>query len=177
MVHRIARIIKALKNFSRNSEYDPPVESRLSEVLTLGLDLCRERFRVGSIDLQVELNVDPMVLCRPTEISQVLLNLLNNAYDAVQGGQAPLVRISTELCGDSLEVLIQDNGPGIPQHLRDKIMQPFFTTKDVDKGTGLGLSISKGLIEGHQGKLSLLENEKLTTFQILLPLQKELAIP
>jgi signal transduction histidine kinase len=80
------------------------------------------------------------------------------------------INITTNKKNSMIEMLISDNGPGIDESIRNKIMQPFLSTKDIGKGTGLGLSISKGLIENHQGEFHLIPNGSLTTFQILLPL-------
>jgi signal transduction histidine kinase len=169
MVHRISRIIKALRNFSRNADQDPKQKINLHELLELTIDLCRQRFLASSIELEVKVATNPTLICRPTEISQVLLNLLNNAFDAVKGRPHASVRIICEERPHEIEIRIEDNGIGIRPEIKDKIMQPFFTTKEIGKGTGLGLSISKGLIESHKGQLNLIDDPQKTIFQILLP--------
>ena len=120
------------------------------------VELCAERFRQHTIDLVVEpIAPDLYADCRAVQISQVLLNLLSNAHDAVEAAPRRRVRITAE--GDEREVRIavSDSGPGVPRDLRARIMEPFFTTKEIGKGTGLGLSVSKGIAEAHGGRLAL----------------------
>lgn len=169
MVHRISKIIRALRNFSRNSQHDPSERVTFDSILELTLDLCRERFASHGIALTIKCQSDIYLLCRPTEISQVLLNLLNNAFDACFNVPNAEVSILASINEDYVDIKIIDNGPGIKPENINKIMQPFFTTKDVGKGTGLGLSISKGLIEAHDGSLSYIPDPNQTIFQIILP--------
>jgi len=96
----------------------------------------------------------------PQDIGRVLLNLLTNAFYAVnekakQGlqGYEPVVEISTKKMGAKVEVKVSDNGNGIPPHIFDKIFQPFFTTKPTGQGTGLGLSLSYDIVKAHGGEL------------------------
>jgi signal transduction histidine kinase len=109
------------------------------------------------------------IQCRPSEISQVLLNLLNNAFDAVEDLPQRWVKIDVKEVDDQVNLTVTDSGQGIDVALRDKIMQPFFTTKPVGKGTGLGLSISSGIVESHHGKFVLDPKSPFTSFQMTLP--------
>jgi signal transduction histidine kinase len=103
------------------------------------------------------------VSVQPQEIGRVLLNLLNNAFHAVQekaefAGDSfvPEVRVATRRSGDSVEIRVSDNGSGIPEGLREKIFEPFFTTKATGEGTGLGLSLSHEIVtQGHGGSLTV----------------------
>jgi len=97
------------------------------------------------------------------------LNLLNNAVDAVQALPEKWVRLSVFEKGDELEIAITDSGNGIPESLRAKMGQPFFTTKEVGQGTGLGLSISRGIVEAHGGTLQLDTSCAHTRFVVRLP--------
>jgi signal transduction histidine kinase len=103
------------------------------------------------------------------QISQVLLNLLMNAFDAVveASGKRVLIRLTQDPA--SIHFAVQDSGKGIPESLRQKIFQPFFTTKEIGKGTGLGLSISQGIMKNHGGQLMLTEDSPGATFLMLLP--------
>lgn len=94
MVYRISKIIKALQNFSRNSQHDPAELTNLQTIIDMTLDLCRERFSANGITLTVNTDANINLLCRPTEISQVLLNLLNNAFDACV--ETPLAEVSIQ---------------------------------------------------------------------------------
>jgi len=91
---------------------------------------------------------------QPAGIEQVLINLVINACDAMEQTPEPHLEISTRAAAGTVELAITDNGPGIPDALREKIFEPFFTTKPVGKGTGLGLAISYGIVERHGGRLT-----------------------
>jgi len=98
----------------------------------------------------------PKVAVVPQDIGRVLLNLINNAFQAVSGyGDHPTVTVSTLNKGNVVEIKVADNGPGIPDAIRDKIFQPFFTTKPTGQGTGLGLSLSYDIVKAHNGELKV----------------------
>jgi C4-dicarboxylate-specific signal transduction histidine kinase len=99
----------------------------------------------------------------------VLVNLIANACDAVRNQNERWIRIHLEPKPGGIEITVTDSGPGIKGDIREKIMNPFFTTKLKGKGTGLGLSISKSIIERHHGTLSLSSASKNTQFVIFLP--------
>lgn len=109
-------------------------------------------------------------LARVGHIQQVLLNLIQNAADAVEGVAVPKISFQFEATSDQAVFTIRDNGPGIDEGLADKIFDPFFTTKEVGRGTGLGLSISHKIVQEHGGDLRLLEAEAGgACFQLSLP--------
>ncbi len=124
----------------------------------------------------------PKVHVVPQDIGRVLLNLINNAFQAVNERKNvegenfnPEVKVSTKLIfppagGSRGAVIVRDNGPGIPDAIKDKIFQPFFTTKPTGQGTGLGLSLSYDIVKAHGGELKVdtIENEG-TTFTIIIP--------
>ena len=120
------------------------------------LALCSERFKAHGVNLQVEdLREDISFAGRPVQISQVLLNLLNNAHDAIEALAEKWIKVSFKNLEDRIRICVIDSGSGIPENVREKMMQPFFTTKAIGKGTGLGLSVSKGIIDEHQGVLTV----------------------
>jgi C4-dicarboxylate-specific signal transduction histidine kinase len=171
---RIARIVRGLKSLSRNSEHDPVESVVLSRLVAETIDLCEQRFASKDIRLTVSKECDPglEVVVRPSQLGQVLLNLLNNAYDAVENLSEKWVNLAYTAQESHCVIRITDSGSGIPSVILEKIMQPFFTTKEVGKGTGLGLSISKKIIEDHGGKFSYDPNSPHTSFVIELPLTK-----
>jgi PAS domain S-box-containing protein len=173
-VFRISKIIKGLKSFSRNGEKDILEMTSIGLLINETLDLCRQRFKNHEIQLNVNFNnleeVDIEV--RPTQILQVLLNLLGNAFDAVEAFSERWVDISVQQINSCIRIMVTDSGTGIPADIADKIMNPFFTTKDVGKGTGLGLSISKGIMEENGGKLYYDSTAKNTRFVIEFPFRK-----
>ena len=107
--------------------------------------------------------------CRPVQLSQVLLNLLSNASDAVDAVNPKWVRLFIE--DDETHVLIRvtDSGPGVPVNQRDQIFNPFFTTKASGKGTGLGLSIALRIVQEHNGSLFYDSKYTDTCFTLRLP--------
>lgn len=169
---RVAKIIRGLRNFSRNSEHDPLSSVPIKHIIEETIELCKERFSYSGIHLQCEIRTDELVECKPSQISQVLMNLLNNSYDAVQSQDSKWVRIEVDVIDEFLHIAVTDCGAGIAKDIQEKLMQPFFTTKEVGLGKGLGLSISKGIINDHGGTLEYLQNVADTCFLIRLPLRQ-----
>lgn len=170
-VQRIVRIAESLRSFARDVEHDPLRPESVLRIVQDTVDLCAERFHQHSIELRVAaIPEDLRVECRGVQISQVLLNLLSNAHDAVETEATRWVRISAEPAADGAEVRIavDDSGPGVPPALRARIMEPFFTTKEVGRGTGLGLSVSKGIAEAHGGHLTYDATAPHTRFVLTL---------
>ena len=119
------------------------------------LYLCKERFTAYDIEIRTQIQSDAQIECRPTQISQVITNLLGNAYDAIEKLPEKWVSLDLRTYSKGAEIRITDSGNGIHPDTLKKVMHPFFTTKEVGKGTGLGLSISFGIIEEHQGSLTV----------------------
>lgn len=170
-VERISQIVKGMKRIARDSSHDVFKPYGLNAIVDDALDFVQEKFRDNGIGLTVNrLEVDQMVQCRSVEISQVLLNLFTNAFHALEGVDKPWVTVHCKARGRFGYITVEDNGEGVKADIREKIFQPFFTTKDIGKGTGLGLSISRRIIEGHNGKLYLSNSSDKTCFVIELPL-------
>ena len=113
----------------------------------------------------------PMIECYPGQLSQVFMNILNNAIQAIT--KAGKIIIKTELSGNDVIVYISDNGKGIDKEVMRHIFDPFFTTKEVGEGTGLGLSISYGIIQEHKGQIQVdSQIGEGTTFKIVFPLRQ-----
>lgn len=169
-VIRISKIISGLRAISRDAGRDPRVECSLREVLQDTLGFCNERFRNSGITLEVEgLEADLFVLGRSIELSQILLNLLNNAFDAVQELSQKWVKIKLSANDSSVQVRVTDSGPGVSGVVKEKMFQPFYTTKPIGRGTGIGLSISLGLAEAHSGQLRYELHHGHTSFLLELP--------
>jgi PAS domain S-box-containing protein len=167
---RVSKITMGLRKFARETRNDPATETGVREIVEDTLAFCVERLKHKSVELRMpavdsSLRID----CRPTEISQVLLNLLNNAVDAVQELPEKWVELQVRNAGKEVEIAVMDSGTGIPEKFRNKVGQPFFTTKVVGQGTGLGLSISKGIVEAHGGHLDLDAGCEHTRFVVTLP--------
>jgi C4-dicarboxylate-specific signal transduction histidine kinase len=137
------------------------------------IELCGQRFRMSAIELVVDPIPDELrVDCRPAQITQILVNLLSNAHDAVERTAQPWVHIAVEVQGqspgDDVRLVVTDSGPGIPPEIAGRIMEPFFTTKAIGRGTGLGLSVSRGIAETHGGRLELDTRSARTRFVLTL---------
>lgn len=167
---RIAKIVRGLRSFSRNAENDPLEPVSIRSVVDDVLGLCAERFSQHSVPLEISELPEVRIAGRASQLAQVLSNLLINSFDAVSALPEKWVRVNAEVTAEILRISVTDSGHGIPAAVADKMMQPFFSTKEVGKGTGLGLSISKGIIEDHGGKLWLDRNNAHTRFVIDLPI-------
>lgn len=167
---KIAKIIQGLRTFSRDGSSDPSEVVSLKSLLEDTLEFCQAKISNNGITLKLPEVADTLqISCRSTQLSQVLVNLLNNAYDVVVASPIKEIEIKCQDNQDTIKISVIDSGPGVPTEIANKIMQPFFTTKDVGKGTGLGLSISKGIIESHGGTLSFDRIGDRTHFNIVLP--------
>jgi C4-dicarboxylate-specific signal transduction histidine kinase len=169
-VQRIGGIIRGLRTFSRDVSQDRFEPIPLKRILEDTLGLCREKLKHGNVQISCDLIPDDLkVYCRAVQISQVLLNLINNACDAILPLPEKWIKVEAKKDGDFAEVFITDSGNGIPEEVRNKIFQPFFTTKDIGKGTGLGLSISRGIVDAHRGSMTLDSQCENTRFILRLP--------
>ena len=171
-VDRIAKIVKGMRNYSRNAENDPFEQTSVRTIINDTLELCNNRISskqiVLSIDCPDEINFD----CRPAQISQILLNLISNSIDAIENLPQKWIKIEVTQKKSDISLTVTDSGNGIEASVANSIMTPFFTTKPVGKGTGLGLSISKGIANAHGGKLQYLSDLKNTTFELLIPVNQ-----
>lgn len=169
---RINKIINGLRRFSRQSDNDPLVLTSISDLIEDTLELCRERFYQNNIEFKIASIPEIQVPMRMVQISQVLINLLNNAFDVIKNLDERFIELKFETTESHFIIYVINSGPKISESISAKIFEPFFTTKDVGQGTGLGLSISRSLLLDHNGILQLSENTNLTTFEIRLPLKQ-----
>lgn len=181
---RASLIIRHMLDFSRRSE-SRRSECKIGTIIDGAIALARSDFDLKKnydfrkIEVRVEQDENvPVINCTETEIEQVLLNLLRNAAQAMAKAQPPIEnpRISIRVMnrGKWVRIEVEDNGPGIPEELQNRIMEPFFTTKEPGVGTGLGLSVSYFIVTtGHDGKFSVSsEPGRGTCFVIELPTQE-----
>ena len=170
-VDRIVRIVSALRFFARQGDEDPLRLECAKSIIEDTVHLCAHRFQMQDIELHVTpVPADIYIDCRGTQISQVIVNLLSNAFDAV--AKAPIakrrVRVTTAVVNGEVQIAVADSGPGVPATLVSRIMEPFFTTKEIGKGTGLGLSLSNGIAAAHGGCLSYERADGETRFVLTL---------
>ncbi len=172
-VDRVDLIVKGLRSFVRSSENDPMQVISITAIVNRTLSLCRDKFAHAQIKISLQkIPENLLIFCHETEISQVLLNLLDNAFDALTDKDNGKVSISSSQKGRNIELDIVDNGPGIPPEIIEKMFMPFTTSKPVGKGTGLGLSICKSIIEKHSGSIYFDRGNPQTRIVITLPLFK-----
>ncbi len=167
---RIQRIIRGLRSLSRDASEDPFVDTPIQDIISDTIELCRERFKLHDIELRVT-GITPgiSIECRAAQIGQVLLNLLNNAFDVVEKRSEKWVRIDVDEDDAHVNIGITDSGPGLSQEIREKLFLPFYTTKSEQKGLGLGLSISQTIIEAHGGEITVDQNCANTRFVVHVP--------
>ncbi len=166
---RVAKIIKGLKSLSQNTSPENFVKVPLKSVIEETFDFCKDRFKQRGVELKTSPIPNCDLECHPTQMTQMFLNIFNNAIDAVENLKNPWVSLEISEKQDFLIFVITDSGPGVSPEIADKITEAFFTTKPNGKGTGLGLSISRGIIEEHQGSMTLNQESLHTQFIIEIP--------
>jgi C4-dicarboxylate-specific signal transduction histidine kinase len=175
--NRIAKIVSGLRTFARDASQDEKTLVSANEVTRDTLDLTQERLLARGIDFRVHVedieSKDASFWGRSIQISQILINLLNNSADAIETLKEKWIYLHFKIQNGNLIWRISDSGNGIPQNIADKMMNPFFTTKEEGKGTGLGLSISQSLAVEHGGQLKYLPLETHTTFELSIPVASE----
>ncbi len=166
-VLRIIKIVDGLKKFSRTK--GSRKLSSLKKIIEESLVMTEGQSRRRSVSLSMDCDESHVIDCDELEIEQVLVNLINNAIDAIQDLPEKWVSLKAFQRGEQIVLEVSDSGSGIEPAVASKIFLPFFTTKVVGKGTGLGLSIAKGILEQHQAKISILNDRPHTTFEICFP--------
>ncbi|QDU56228.1 PAS domain-containing sensor histidine kinase [Aeoliella mucimassa] len=177
-IQRTVNIIKAMKSFSHPGNKDR-VMVNINEAIRSTMTISRNRWKYNA---EIDLNLDdslPEIPAYPSELNQVLLNLIVNASDAIvdrygENGVGK-IEVRSSLTEDGVEVSVKDNGCGIPEPIRQKVFDPFFTTKAVGQGTGQGLSITHNVIVAmHGGQVHLESTEgEGTTFTVCLPIEPD----
>lgn len=169
-IKRIIYIVSGLRSFSRDGSNDRMEMKCIRSILEDTLSFCEAKMEQNGINFDYSNIPDHLeVFCQPTEISQVLLNLINNATDAIIELDEKWIRFSAREIEDFIEITVTDSGSGIDSSIIDKIINPFFTTKAFGKGTGLGLSISHGIAKRHNGNLYVNSDSEHTQFVLLIP--------
>jgi signal transduction histidine kinase/CheY-like chemotaxis protein len=172
-IDRIHAIIRNMKNFLWQNE-DNKEYCGLSDAVQISLEWLKSPIEQTTTVVETKFNTqDTIVLANRIKLEQVIINLVKNAIDAMEEAKTPGPKIKIEINRDetdhSLIMMIIDNGPGMPQSVKDNLFKPFTTTKKVGQGTGLGLSISQKIIESHQGQIELVDTDVGTAFKIRFP--------
>jgi len=174
-VARTATIVRSIKAFARPDDVDM-APTDLNRAVEATLAIARHEY-AAIADVQTDLGELPPVVCHAGEINQVVLNLIVNAAQAIEGAARPgekgRITVRTRRVADSAEVAVSDTGGGIPPDIRDRVFDPFFTTKEIGKGTGQGLAIARSVITRHDGEISFdTELGRGTTFVLRIPLRR-----
>lgn len=172
MCERIQTIIKGIKNLSHGEDNDVFEKVKFKMVLNETMTLAQAKTKVAGISIVIPPFEDTEMECRPVQISQVILNLISNSVDAIEKLGERWIQVNCMILPGRLQIFVTDSGKGLPPEVAEKLMSPFFTTKDRGKGTGLGLSICKRIIESHNGTLKYNPDSTNTQFIITLPLSQ-----
>ena len=173
---RISRIVSGLKRVAYRKDEVETEAVLLNEVLADVIVICEDKFKSNQIEIRFDENsyeFDKIMRCDRVQLSQVILNIVNNALDAVKDMDVEekwiQLKCHDDAAHDSCVIEIIDCGDGIPSAVRSKLFNPFFTTKELGVGTGLGLSIAQGIMRSMHGDLVLNENHQNTCFQVVIP--------
>jgi len=184
---RAADIVKSMLQHSRSrsGQKEPTdINALADEYLRLAYHGLRAKDKSFNATMKTDFDPNlPKIKVVPQDIGRVLLNLITNAFYAInerskkspeinrEAGFEPTVSVITTKIGNNVEIKVADNGSGIPEHIKDKIFQPFFTTKPTGQGTGLGLSMTYDIVKAHGGELKVETKEgEGSEFTIVLPL-------
>lgn len=154
-VDRISRIINGLRKFARVNEVRSHDWQNVSKLVEESLVLTNHKALKSGVKIEFKKEQDSKIFCDEVEIEQVLVNLINNGIDAVSELEEKWVNILVQDTEEWVRIKVIDSGKGVPLQLKNKIFNPFFTTKKVGEGTGLGLSICRGIMEQHSGAIDV----------------------
>ena len=170
-LNRIASLVNSLLNFSRKSMSLDSEFATLNAVTENAMAIIRNRHHEKDISIDLSLAPENPTV-RTNDFYQIISNLVSNSYDAVPSGSGSL-KVTTEVDGGLLHLMVTDNGSGIPRHLQSRIFNTFYTTKDYGKGTGLGLAIVKKMVEKYGGTIEADPGENMgTKMHLTFPLDR-----
>jgi signal transduction histidine kinase len=170
-IERVRKIVQDLKDFSRVDAHQQWQWADLHQGIDSTLNIVNNEVKYKA-DIVKEYGAIPEVECLPSQINQVIMNIVVNGAQAIEGRRGRIT-IRTGASGGNVWIEIADNGCGIPQAIQSRIFDPFFTTKPIGTGTGLGLSLSYGIIQKHRGRIDMQSEEGVgTTFRIELPIRQ-----
>lgn len=170
-IARCGDIVRNLLQFSRPDDV-AAVPADINAIVERSVKLVQHQADLGDVGTRIELSADlPSVVCGPAQIQQALIGILINALEAMADGGSLTVRTRFVRERNEVEIDVEDTGIGIPETLRGRIFEPFFSTKTEGKGTGLGLSVAYGIIHHHGGRIEFDSVQgQGTVFRIFLPL-------
>lgn len=171
-IQRISEIVTSVKNLSRDSSTETMKKYFLKDILRDVQSICGPKFHTKGIQFildQQNVLMKEEVECFRVQLSEVFINLIVNAVDAIEESDSPFVKLEILAEPNTLVFRVTDSGPGVSEDIEKKIFAPFFSTKEIGKGTGLGLSISKEIMKRHGGDLILNRRISANCFEVHLP--------
>jgi len=174
MVERISAVIKGMRTFIQDSTMGFVRNIKINELLENTLSFVKTKLINVDVELKLKNNLTPdqMIDCHPSQISEVILNLIYNSIDAIYRLPSRWVSLELTKIDQSIHITITDSGKGIKPDIAQYIFEPFFTTKEDYRGQGLGLYISKTFVEEHGGTIILDETSANTCFRISIPIKQ-----
>jgi len=171
---RAMSILRGLRTFAREGSHDPMFQTSITGLIEQTVELVNPRYTTHGVSIEIVPSVLPSIQCREVQIGQILLNMLNNAFDAVDGAGSTerWVRIVASQVGESVSIDVIDSGPGVAPEHRKHLMEPFYTTKPLGAGMGVGLSLSRVIARDHGGTLELTDVDGHTCFRLMLPVRQ-----
>jgi PAS domain S-box-containing protein len=170
---RISKIIKSLKYFSKSNNDSKLEQFDMGEIITDAYGLLKERMSKRNIEFIFKPTSKCFIEGYKNLLLQTLINILTNSIEALEILSEKWIRVELEMSGQSLNISVTDSGLGIEDHVVQKMMMPFFTTKDIGQGTGMGLSISLGNVQYNGGHLTYSLKDNHTCFNIELPISQQ----
>jgi signal transduction histidine kinase len=171
---QMSALAQGLRSLARGARSEPKALVPIGTIVEGALEICRYRETARNVALTNEIkNGGPLVECAPGQLTQVVINLVGNACDAVDGQPDAWVSVGARAEGSELVLSVTDSGRGVPPELHDKIMQPFFTTKPEGKGSGLGLALVSHIVSRHSGSVKLEKLSPNTQFVVTMPIPAE----
>ena len=176
-VDRVTKLVLGLKGFAHSGDGESKRAADINEIINNSLIVCQNAYKYVA-RMELELGELPAIKVYPGDIGQVIVNLVVNAAHAITehtGGKAELglIRISTSCTDDQVVIAVSDTGGGIPEGVRQRIFDPFYTTKDIGQGSGQGLAISRNIVhDKHHGEITLESTVgQGSTFFVKLPVK------
>lgn len=169
---RIAKIIDTLRRLSADDDYEDFSRVNLSNLVADTLLLSETKIKEKGINLITQIPKALEIDARKIQLSQAILNLLNNATEAAENSPERWIKVTAKKNKDQLELRVEDSGPGVPKEIVGRIMQPFFTTKDIGKGVGLGLTFALSVAKNHHGTLKIDRNVSPSCFLMTFPIRR-----
>ncbi len=166
---RINKTIQGVREFVHQDESGPPAEITVKDLFDDVLAFCGQRMKNHGVNLRFYGLENFSIIGHKIQLEQVILNLLNNSFDAIEFLPDKWIEVSCHQKDDKIQLYFKDSGRGIPPEIASRMMEPFFSTKEVGKGTGLGLALAQGIVHKHGGKLHYLSHFPHTTFLLELP--------